>query len=75
MEHIGKGKDLGIMVNSKLSASDQVTEARKKALRMLGVINRNYVYKSAEVITDNQTLLRVCQTAFRILCSSLVSYL
>ena len=31
MEHIGKGKDLGIMVNSKLSASDQVTEARKKS--------------------------------------------
>ena len=51
MEHIGKGKDLGIMVNSKLSASDQVTEARKKALRMLGVINRNVAYKSAEVIT------------------------
>ena len=51
MAHIGKGKDLGIMVNSKLSASDQVIEGRKKAIRMLGVINRNVVYKSAEVIT------------------------
>ena len=38
MAHIGKGKDLGITVNSKLSASDQVIEARKKAIRMLGVI-------------------------------------
>ena len=44
-------RDLGIMVNSKLSASDQVMVARKKALRMLGTINRSVSYKSAEVIT------------------------
>ena len=44
-------RDLGVMVNGKLSASDQVVEARKKALRMLGAINKNVSYKSAEVIT------------------------
>ena len=44
-------RDLGVMVNSKLSASDQVMECRKKALRMLGTINRNVSYKSPEVIT------------------------
>ena len=37
-------KDLGVIVTSKLSASDQVIEARKKALRMLGAINRNVSY-------------------------------
>ena len=44
-------KDLGVKVNTKLSASEQVTTARKKALRMLGAINRNVSYKSGEVIT------------------------
>ena len=43
-------RDLGVIVNSKLSAADQVKEARKKALRMLGAINRNVSYKSPEVI-------------------------
>ena len=44
-------KDLGVKVNTKLPASEQVTTARKKALRMLGAINRNVSYKSGEVIT------------------------
>ena len=43
-------KDLGVIVTSKLSASDQVIEARKKALRMLGAINRNVSYRSGKVI-------------------------
>ena len=30
---------------------DQVVEARKRVLRMLGAINRNVSYKSEEVIT------------------------
>ena len=43
-------RDLGVIINSKLSAADQVIEARKRALRMLGAINRNVSYKSPEVI-------------------------
>ena len=46
-----KGKGLGLFINHKLSSSDQVVEARKRALRMLGAINRNVSYKSEEVIT------------------------
>ena len=48
---IEQEKDLGVIINNKLSVSDQVIEARKKALRMLGPINRNVSYKSAEIIT------------------------
>ena len=51
LNQIETEKDLGVMVNSKLSASDQVSEDRKKALRMLGAIHRNVSYKSSEVIT------------------------
>ena len=47
---ISTEKDLGIVVNSKLSATEQVKEARKKALRMLGAINRNVVYRNEKVI-------------------------
>jgi len=51
LEQIEKERDLGVVVNSRLSSSDQVVESRKKALRMLGAINRNVTYKSEEVIT------------------------
>ena len=51
LAEIDKEKDLGVLVNSKLSSSEQVIEARKKALRMLGAINRNVSYKSDQVIT------------------------
>ena len=40
-----------IIVHSKLSSRDQVLEARKRALRMLGAINRNVSYKREEVVT------------------------
>jgi len=43
-------KDLGVILNTKLGASEQTKEARKKALRMLGAINRNVSYRSEEVI-------------------------
>ena len=48
---ISKEKDLGIQINHKLSASDQVLEARKRALKMLGASNKNVSYKSEEVVT------------------------
>ena len=50
LKEIGQEKDLGILITSKLSASEQVLSARKKGLRMLGAINRNVSYKSEEVI-------------------------
>ena len=47
---IEQEKDLGVVLNNKLGASEQCQEARKKALRMLGAINRNVTYKSGEVV-------------------------
>ena len=50
LDKITKEKDLGVIISSKLSVSDQVMEARKRALRMLAVLNRNVSYKSKVVI-------------------------
>ena len=47
---ICNGKDLGVLINEKLSSSDQVIDARRKAFSMLVAINGNVSYKSAEVI-------------------------
>ena len=49
--HIDREQDLSVMINSRLSLSGQALDARKKALKMPGVINRNVVYKNAKVIT------------------------
>ena len=51
LSQIEQEKDLGVFIYQKLLSSDQVVEARKRALRMLGAINRNVSYKSEEVIT------------------------
>ena len=45
-----KEKKIGVIINNKLSVSDQVMEGRKMALRMIGVINRNVSHKSKVVI-------------------------
>ena len=50
LDKIKMEKDLGIIINDKLKAADQVVEARKKALGMLGAIYRNVSYKGEEVI-------------------------
>ena len=47
---IEKEKDLGVIINTKLSVSDQVCAARRKALKMLGAIHRNVQYKNGKVI-------------------------
>ena len=49
-EKIEKEKDLGLMINSRLLSSEQVTEARKNYLGMLCAINRNVSYNREEVI-------------------------
>ena len=46
-----KEKDLGVLVNTKLSPSEQVFAVRQKALRMLGAIYRNVQYKNGEIIS------------------------
>ena len=43
-------KDLGVWFSSNLKQSKQCIEARNKASRVLGFINRNVEYKSREVI-------------------------
>ena len=43
---------MGVYVNSKLSASAQVMEARKKTLRILGAINWNVQYRSGKIIVQ-----------------------
>ncbi|XP_051789435.1 uncharacterized protein LOC127529561 [Erpetoichthys calabaricus] len=45
-------KDLGVIVDSKLSTSRQCSEAIKKANRMLGYIARCVEYKSKEVLLN-----------------------
>ena len=43
-------KDLGVWFSSDLKQAKQCVEARNKANRILGFINRNVNYKSKEVI-------------------------
>ena len=50
LEGTAQEKELGVGINNELSASDQVLEARKKAPRMIGAINRNVSYISEQVI-------------------------
>lgn len=51
LETVDQEKDLGVIISSSLKVSDQCLNARNKANRMLGVINRNVTYKSKEVIS------------------------
>ena len=60
-------KDFGVILNTRLGASEQTKESRKKALRMLGAIYRNVSYISEEVI---RKLYCACQATFGILCPS-----
>jgi len=47
---VTREKDLEIIVAGDMKSSHQCQEARKKALKMLGMINRNVKYKSKMVI-------------------------
>ena len=48
---VDQEKDLGVVISSNLKVADQCLEARNKANKMLGIISRNVVYKSKEVIS------------------------
>ena len=43
-------KDLGVLINSSLKVSSQCSAAAKKGNRALGMIKRNFAYRSREVI-------------------------
>ncbi|KAL7631154.1 UNVERIFIED_CONTAM: hypothetical protein RMT77_018543 [Armadillidium vulgare] len=51
LETVDHEKDLGVIISSNLKVGDQCLEARNRANKMLGIINRNVVYKSKEVIS------------------------
>ena len=51
LESVDQEKDLGVIISSNLKVANQCLEARNKANKMLGIINRNVVYKSKEVVS------------------------
>lgn len=51
LDIINQERDLGVIMSNDLKSSKQCLEARNKANKMLGMINRNVCYKSKEVIT------------------------
>ena len=50
LENCDKEKDLGVIIDRDLKFSQQCLEARNRANKMLGFINRNVSYKSKEVV-------------------------
>ena len=50
LRNVHEEKDLGVLITDDLKFSRHCQEARKKALKMLGIINRNVTYKSKEVM-------------------------
>lgn len=51
LQSVDQEKDLGVIISSDLKVGNQCLEARNKANKMLGIINRNVCYKSKEVIS------------------------
>ena len=50
LEAVEEGKDLGVVIDRTMKFSKQCLEARNRANRILGFINRNVSYKSKEVV-------------------------
>lgn len=57
LNKVTQEKDLGIIVENNLKPSKQCIEARNRANKILGAINRNVVYKSKEVVSKLYTSL------------------
>ena len=49
LTEIISAKDLGVMIDCKYSASEQVNEARKRTPKIFGAINKNVQYKRQEM--------------------------
>ena len=63
-------KDLGVLFDSSIKCSNQCAVAVRNANRILGLIRRNILHKSKDVILR---LYKFSETAFRILYTSLES--
>ena len=50
LQNVHEERDLGVLVTDDLKFSRHCQEGRKKALRMLGALNRNVNYKSKDVM-------------------------
>ena len=50
LQEIDEERDLGVLVTKDLKSGTQCETAGKKALKMLGIINRNVEYKSKDVM-------------------------
>lgn len=50
LQNVFEERDLGVLITNDLKFSHQCQEARKKSLKMLGVIYRNVNYKSKDVM-------------------------
>ena len=50
LENTASVKDLGVTISQNLKFSQQCNEAANKANRMLGFINRNFTFKSKDII-------------------------
>ena len=51
LESGDKEKDLGEIISDNLKVSEQCLEARNRANKMLGIINRNVAYNIKEVMS------------------------
>ena len=60
LERCGKVKDLGVIIDSKLTFEDHITEKVNKAYAILGIIKRNFdhIGKDAFVLLYKLGLLR-----------------
>ena len=50
LQNVCEERDLGVLITDDLKFSRHYQEARKKALKMLGILNRNVNYKSKDVM-------------------------
>lgn len=51
LNSVEEEKDLGVCISNNFKVNKQCIQARNKANKMLGIINRNVSYKSREVVT------------------------
>ena len=66
-------RDLGILVTDRLSVSSQCAEAAKKAMKVLGIIHRQFKDLDIGQGMFCHTLQNFCQTTSGVCYSSLVT--
>ena len=71
LECVSDEKDLGVIISEDLKWEKQCSEAVRKANRMMGMIKRNFVDRSKEMITPLYKSLLIPRFEY---CSQLVKY-